>query len=107
MMHMQSQHKIGVNLAPNYEIVKYAPYLIKENILNAVKEITKLQLSCSFKLTDYVILNFGEKSMQGLDSNPELQCMLIEAITESSRVLATTGIQLHVSVAPKYDRVIP
>ena len=34
---LKTQSKIGIAISPNYEVLKYAPYLIEDNVTSCLK----------------------------------------------------------------------
>jgi hypothetical protein len=47
-----NQFEIELKLVPNYEVLKFTPYLIKENLIEALRNYSDIQ-----KLTTIPILN--------------------------------------------------
>lgn len=49
---------IELSIAPNYEILKYTPYLMKENLVGSLSQFIKMQQRCPYKLVDKINISF-------------------------------------------------
>jgi hypothetical protein len=49
---------IELSIAPNFEILKYTPYLMKENLVGALSHLIRMQQRCPYKLVDKTNISF-------------------------------------------------
>lgn len=56
--HEKDPFQVGLSIAPNFEIIKYTPYLLKENLLVALENFLKVQQHFQVPLVHRVTISF-------------------------------------------------
>jgi hypothetical protein len=96
--------RVDLCIAPNFEIIKYTPYLLRENLMAALDNFLKVQKHYPHSLVDRITITFQRASFSLDNATEEVQRMVGETKTEGAEKVRTFNESTKAKVAIDFRR---